>query len=278
MSGRLVWAATSTFRIGDLHLGVRSGHQGLHEWLRRALAAHLVPDVEAPDNFTLLVGQRGDGEASRPARGRAVGGGFHFLYRSSASMVRTRDPHRLARALLHHLDGFRPDAGAGLLQLSVSVLVGEAGAVLAPASLRGWLEVVERRLNARGLIVADLPWVAVDADRGEVVVPEPDLRVDWSAFDDLEEVVATPRRTEAVVQPGRYPIVGWGLQTEADGAGTLRPALAVARAAPSVINVAELGGQGVLDQVAGLVRRVRPAGVHWEKPAQMVGPLAALAS
>lgn len=236
-----------------------------------------MPDVEAPDNFTLLVDQRANGNHSRPKGGRPVSGGFHFLYRSSASMVRTRDPHRLVRALLQHLDGFRPEVGGGLLQLSVSALVGENGAVLAPASLQGWRDVLERRLNNKGLVFADLPWVAVDAERGEVVVSKTSLTVDWSAFDDLEEVVAS-RRTEDVVKPGRYPIVGWGVQTQAEDAGTLRPARAVSRITPSVLNVAELGGQRVLDHIADLVRRVRPSGIHWTKPAEMVTPLAALAS
>lgn len=251
----------------------------MHRWLRRALAAHLVDGVEAPPNFTLLIGDRaGDADAGSRGRGPTRTSGFHFLYRSSASMVRTRDPNRLVRALLSHLDGFRPDAGGGLLQLSVTALVGEAGAVLAPASLRGWLEVVERRLNAKGLRVADQPWVAVDTGTGELVVREPQLDVAWPAFEDLAGAVRGPRRTEPVVDAGRYPIVGWGFQTDEDGAGAMRPAHAVSRAAPTVINVAELGGQGVLDQVAQLVRRIRPAGVHWDEPGQMVAPLAALAS
>ena len=74
--------------------------------------------------------------------------------------------------------------------------MGERGALIAPAALRQWMSAVERRLNVRGLRVVDAPWVLVDVDTNEVVVPDPmaaGLGVDLDAFralDDLAPVVA----------------------------------------------------------------------------------------
>ena len=90
-------------------------------------------------------------------------------------------------------------------------LVGEHGALIAPAALRQWMAAVERRLNVRGLRVVDAPWVLVDVDTNEVVVPDPaaaGLAVDGDAFRALDDL-APASRPDPAVAIGRYPLNAW---------------------------------------------------------------------
>lgn len=233
--------------------------------LRTALGAHLVEDVAAPPNYSVQMGETSGASA-----------GFHFLYRSSASVIRTRDPHRLVRGLFTHLSSHADNESNGLVKMHGVTLVAGGVAVLAPPVLRQWPELVERRLNARGLRFADTPWALVDPERAEVVVPEPSLTVDWSALEALDTAVATPRRADPPVPAGRYPLSGWAFWVGTDHAGPLSRAHAVMLATQLAIGVEPDTVQSVLDGLAAVARTVEPAGISWRQPADLVAPLAAL--
>ena len=122
-----------------------------------------------------------------------------------------RDPQRLAAGLCQHLAAFLPASTDGLLIVNGVALVGERGAVIAPAPLRQWMSAVERRLNVRGVRVVDAPWVLVDVDTNEVVVPDPaaaGLAIDGDAFGALDEL-APASRADPAVGVGRYPLGAW---------------------------------------------------------------------
>jgi hypothetical protein len=269
-----VWAATSTFDVDGLYIGVRSNTTSVDDVLRTALAAHLVENVEAPANYSVQLGE--------PSRSGA-GTGFHFLYRSSASVVRTRDARRVARGLFTHLSSHRVDLGRGLLRVHGVTLVAGGTAVLAPSVLRQWPELIERRLNGQGLRFADTPWALVDAARAEVVVPEPSLEVDWSALDRLDPPAGGRARPDPPVEPGRYPLVGWAFRVAPDVTGRLSRAQAVMHAMQLTIGAIDADGgrddlQRALDGLASLVREIEPAAVAWNDPVELVEPLVALAS
>ena len=88
----LRWVAASTFRVGAWALGVRSSNGAIDDLLRRVLAAHVL-DIDAPANFSALM-------ADDRARS------FHFLYRASDALVRTRVAGRVVRTLISHLSTF----------------------------------------------------------------------------------------------------------------------------------------------------------------------------
>lgn len=268
-----MWAATSTFVVDGLYLGVRSTTTAADEVLRAALAEHLVADVVAPPNYSVQLGEPADGGAS----------GFHFLHRSSSSIVRTRDARRVFRALVAHLSSHGDDTEPGLMRVHGVTLVAGDRAVLAPGVLRQWPELIERRLNARGLRFADTPWALVDPTRAEVVVPEPSLAVDWSALDTLDELAGARDRVDPPVEPGRYPLVGWAFWLGAARAGPLSRAQAVVQALRlrlGSIDTAEglEGLQRTLDEVAMVMREVEPTAIAADDPVDLVGPLVALAS
>ena len=269
-----MWAATSTFDVDGLYLGVRSTTSAVDDVLRAALAAHLVTNVEAPPNYSVQLGEQSTSGAPT---------GFHFLYRSSAAVVRTRDARRVVRGLLTHLSSHRVDPGPGLLRVHGVTLVAGGTAVLAPAVLRQWPELIERRLNAQGLRFADTPWALVDPTRAEVVVPEPSLEVDWSALDRLDSLAGVPARADPPVEPGRYPLVGWAFWVGAEVTGRLSRAQAVMHALQLTIGAIDGGGgrddvQRALDGLAAVVREIEPAAIAWNDPIELVQPLVALAS
>ena len=185
------------------------------------------------------------------------GAGFHFLYRGSAPVVRTRDPQRLAAGLCQHLAAFLPATSAGRLVVNGVALVGARGALIAPAALRQWMSAVERRLNVRGLRVVDAPWALIDVDTNEVVVPDPvaaGLGVELDAFRALDDL-ALSVHADPPVPAGRYPLVGWAFT--GDGNPMSRAQGVAFRAAPHAQH----------DGVAADTRRAR-AGDARDSPGQ----------
>ena len=85
-------------------------------------------------------------------------------------VLRTRDLERLIQGLVGHLDSNRR-VDDGMLRARAVALVGERGALVAPAILRQYLAQVERRLNVRGVRIADPPYVSIDWQERVVVIP-----------------------------------------------------------------------------------------------------------
>jgi hypothetical protein len=252
---------------------VRATTSGLNDVLRAAFARHVVHGVDAPPNYSVQLGEASAGGASS---------GFHFLYRSSTAVVRSRDARRILRALVTYLSSHQLDDSRhrdpGLIRMHAVTLVSGSSAVLAPPVLRQRVELIERRLNGRGVRFADTPWALVDPDRGEVIVPEPVLDVDSDALDGLDALTEGRDRPDPSVLPGRYPIAGWAFRVREGNAGRLTRAQAVMQALPMMIGSLERGAQRALDDLTTVVRGIEPAGIAWNDPADVVAPLVALAS
>ncbi len=241
---------------------MRSSTEAGRQLVRRLLAGHLVDGVEAPANYSLLIA---------PPSGRGAGG-IHFLYRGTAPIVRTRDPHRLVMGLLSFLNSHAAPA-PGMEMVAVGLVDREDRAVLAPYALRASLDRVERRLGSRGLRVVDTPWAVVDAGSRELVVPEPDLNLHWPALERLREVAPRPAAADKPVPPGRYPIRAWALPASARLEGPLSRGAGVLLAATLVVRPAEIGGQRCLEDLARIIGPVPPFGIRWSGPEDLVARL-----
>lgn len=221
-------------------------------------------DGVAPPNYSVRLA--GAAEKS-PARA------FHFLYRNSAPLIRTRDAQRLVRGLFSYLSSHDENVPARLLHVHGAALVSDRGdALIAPGVLRQWAPQVERRLKRKGLSFTDAPRVLVDPDRHEVIVPEVGLDVDWSALAELESL-APGGRPDPPVRPGRYPLAGWAFFGQGD---SLSRAQAVALGAGLTTDSGDLGMQGTLDALARVMRNIEPTQLDWDDPANLVAPLLAL--
>jgi hypothetical protein len=251
--------------VDRFHLGIRSNRAEVDARLQHALAARFVPDVIAPANYSVRLAT-GDEKHRR-------GAGFHFLYRGSAAMVRTRDPRRVVNGLCSHLASFEPTYGAGLLEVNGLALVGGRAALVAPAPLRQWMPQMERRLNVRGLHVVDMPWTLLDPATAEVVVPDPadvGLDIPRDAFAGLDDEGGATR-SDPYVTAGRYPLRSWAFLGDA---APLSRARAVANAMPLTSN--RDGLQANLDALADVMRAITPVTVEWEEPAKLAAALADL--
>ncbi len=264
----LDWVAASTYEVGPWALGVRSSSAEMDDAIRRVLRAHLI-DVEAPANFSALM-----------ADGSGVDGpvqAFNFLYRSSDSLVRTRAPGRVMRALLNYLADFAEPASS-MLRLSATGFVVGDRAIIAPDTIRFEMAGIESRVNAAGLQVIDAPVLHLDPESGCVVVPEPALTVDAEALAEFERRHPAAGREPGAVPAGRYPIAAWAFTTGAGGTDSLGRAQAVAAAAGQVVSADAFGAQQILDVMAGVVARTPVFPIAWADPAELARALVGVAN
>jgi hypothetical protein len=231
--------------------------------LRRAFAARFVPEVVAPANYSVRIAA--DDEKHHR------GAGFHFLYRGSAAVVRTRDPRRVVNGLCCHLATFEPRYGAGLFDVNAVALVRDGDALVAPAPLRQWMAQIERRLNGRGLRVVDMPWTLLDPMTAEVVVPEPESTGLPIAHDAFARLAAAAPRSDPFVPTGRYRLRSWVFLGDATPFSRAR---AVAHAMP--LTTSRNGVQATLDALAEIMRTITPATIEWEAPARLAAALSDL--
>jgi hypothetical protein len=257
------WAASSTFRVGEWALGVRSSDADIDAALRRVLAAHLV-EIEAPANFSALM-------ADEQART------FHFLYRASDALVRTRAAGRVLRTLIAHLSAFADPSGT-VIRLDAAAVIVDGRAIVVPASLRAELGSIETRLNVAGMTVGDSPTLYLDPGTASVIVPEPALTVDTDALADFERAQRPPPTRELDPVPaGRYPIGAWALVSGPELVGPIGRAQAVAAVTQLVANADEIGAQQALDAVADALKSVPVSGLWWFDSAGLVTQLRELA-
>jgi hypothetical protein len=254
----LDWVASSTFRVGQWALGVRSSSVETDAALQRVLRAHLV-DVDAPANFSLLMAD----DDTRT---------FNFLYRASDALVRTRAPGRLLRTLVSHLSEF-VERSSAVARLSVTGLLVGGRVIVAPDALRDEIANIETRLNVAGIRVIDAPILELERGTGHVIVPEPALSLDTDALADYERDHPSSGRELAPVLAGRYPIAAWALTTSENRLGPIGAAQGVAAAAQQVVNADRLGAQQALDVVADALTTVPIAGIWWRESAELVGQL-----
>jgi hypothetical protein len=229
--------------------------------LRRALAHHLVPDVEGPANYSVILSSGGRNKKIEQVS---------LLYRSSQLVVRSRTPSRVLHGLFSYLSGHL-EIPEGLLTHAV-VAVSDGQAVLMPPVVRGSLKLLQPHLRRVRWQLADAPFCIVDAESGEIVVPEPALTIDAAVVEEIESREASSKEVPRVV-PGRYPIRGWACSGE-PGDGPLSRAMAVALTLPSVDD-SYLGIEGTVEALATLFSSAKAVPVSVGKPKEMVNDLRA---
>lgn len=168
--------------------------------VRSVLAAHVVDDPDAPDNnFSLWepeddADRRGITELSR-------------LYVGYPVALRTRGRHRLVEALVAHLSAHVWSDDADLLPVhSVAFTRGDEAIMLSAHRASKDEPVLARH----GWCRVDGPLAYLAWDTADLVVPEVPLTIDAAALARLAEERSHPRERQAS-PPGRYRVVGWGL-------------------------------------------------------------------
>jgi hypothetical protein len=179
-----VWAGSLTVAVAGLHLGVLVDDAGAAAHLRRALAAHVVDDPDAPPNLAVRLRATGD----RGAREK------HVLYRDGAARLRTASAAHAVRALVAHLASHAAWAAADRVALAGEVLVRDGAAVLVGDASRPLLDRAARELAAAGWARPDdglHPWL--DLATGELDLDPAALVVDASALAEAAAPFAAQR-------------------------------------------------------------------------------------
>jgi hypothetical protein len=174
---------------------VRTNDLGAGERLRAVLRAHVVPDVDAPNNVSLFVGG-----ADRHVRE------LHRLHRGGGVALHTRSMGRLMRAALAHLDGYLAPP-EGIRRLHARVLVRDGAAALVSQMFAGQFDGIERRLERVGYQVADTYGAPVDPRTYEVVLAPSRFDVDAASVASLDRDYP-PDRREFTLGSVRLPIAG----------------------------------------------------------------------
>jgi peroxiredoxin len=257
-----VWAKTSSYAVGDYHLGVRADSVATDDLLGHVFAAHRLPDdVEAPDNYSVVLGESGSKRGTR---------GLNLLLWANTTVVRSRSPRRVLLALANHFSGvLEPEVGL-LRTTNVGAVLGDT-AILLPAVLMQWLEQVQPRLTRLGVRLVDAPYTLIDPERLELVVPEPRVQLDQAALASIQD--PAPTRSELpAAEPGRYPLRAWTLQEMMEPDGQMTRARAVAGSLPSVIGEQTDVGE-VIPQLGRLLERVSPVPLVFGSAEQLTDSL-----
>jgi thiol-disulfide isomerase/thioredoxin len=256
-----VWAKTSAYEVGEYHIGVRADSIATDALLGRLLAAHRLPsDVEAPDNYSVVITEGG----KRSARS------LNLLLWGPTTVVRSRSPRRVLLALAAYLDGLLEPEGDLLRTTNVGAIVDD-GAILLPGVVAQWLEDVQPRLSRLGVRLVDQPFTTIDPDRLELVVPEPRVKVDEAALADISEP-APSRSEQPRVEPGRYPLRAWTVWETDEIDGPLSRARAVAGSLPSIMSKPE-DVEALLPQLGSLLERISPVPLVFSTPDELAESL-----
>jgi hypothetical protein len=221
--------------------------------VRAALREYVVEGVEAPPNFSVIIGEeQTEGD---------LAAGLHFLHRNHTTIVRTRRPERVMEALFRYLAGYLPSTESdGLIRVTGVGLVKEGMAVLAPRTITTWTAKLAPRLNRSGVQYIDAPLVTVDVDRGEVVVEDPDLFIDRTALESLGR--RGSGKEPDSVKPGRYPLVGWAIFAgNEDQIGPISAAQGVVAAAPGLMRTTDLNAEEIMEALGRVFVRTTPVAV-----------------
>lgn len=189
--------ASSTFRVGDRLLGVRSDTYDVDTRLQTALDAHVHHGPLVGSNYSIRLHDEPRG-ATVPLKRLYCGGTLQLASRSGA---------RVVDALLAHLSSWALDDDVSLVVVAAVAAVGHGRALLLPPEFAGHLPVLERRLARAGFSLTDWPDARIEPTSGLLVVPRCPLDVDEQPLADLRALGRRPDAEGAPVDVGTYPIV-----------------------------------------------------------------------
>ena len=241
------WGVTSAYAIGEFHVGIRTDSLGTDDLLARAFGSYRLPDsTPAPDNFSVVLGENSGTGAKA----------LNLLLAADTTVLRSRSPGRILRALSARLSALLEGDSEGLLRTTnVAVLVGDQAVLLPPIALY-WMDYLQARLARLGVRLSDEPHALVDPDKCELVIPEPRIEIAPAVLAKLG--TPSPSRSELPpLEPGRYPLGVWTFEEEPSRhSATPTLANAVAAVLPAVSGSPELLGE-LIAAVARILEKTR---------------------
>jgi hypothetical protein len=262
----LGWVVSSSYAIGDVRFAVRSTSNAFHGWLRDALAAHEVEDVE-DFLYSVVIPEP-------PAGGKASE--FCILYKGSSAIVRTLDPVTLGRGLLAELEGIGLHERDDAVYLKASVIDVHGTPALVSSFIVPNLAKLGRRASKLGVAIPGQLSVAIGIDEGSVVPIPPGLGIPSDALDLLAGALPWQGRDGLRFvlepeEPGVFLVPGRDVE-----GGILRSApkgYALASLAGWTLNFERVGGAG-LRALGRFVERASCYESTWTDATQVIQQLA----
>jgi len=266
----LGWVVCSWFEIEGYRFGVRSTSHAFGEWIDHALSAYRVdgPREEEDDPYWAVVVRDGPGDDDR------VGKRFNILYRGTWDVVRSLDVRAVARAFLLEVETILFPTREDAIFLEAAAVRAPGGTLLVPYLMVPGLARAARRVQRADLVPPGAMTVAIDPGSGRLVPVPSGLELPDDLDERLDRVFppdpGDPRAfvdeelaVGAVLTYGPLPEAGVVHGSRAETLLSL---------APSVRNLARLGGRGV----EGLARLVAAAHCYratWGSTQQMLDAL-----
>ena len=247
------WAGTAAYRVGAFHIGVRVSDPATADVIDRLLPGARVHDRRVPDNFSIALYPGAAGGSRR----------LNLLVRDGRQLVRSRSAARALAALLSYVSADTTPPDPNLLLLNASAALLDGTALLLPPGLVNWNKQIQTTLARRGIMLVDAPFVTIDLDSAELVVPTPSVPHDPEVLTELDQAARLGPELP-YVRPGRYPIGAWYLNRSPDEVGPLSPALGVASAYGLVSTDDDPLRTG--EGLARLFGRVSARGVWLDRP------------
>lgn len=274
----VTWSGINAYRVGSHHVGIRYDTETTASVLDALFEGRRVRDRRAGHSYAVSLGL-GEGGTGVDAHERQVAGGsgvrgLCLLVAGGASLVRSRYPSRVLRALLWRLsdDTLGFDVGPGRLRVQATAAVLDGRAVLLPSQLHVFGPSMQARLAGIGLAVADPPFPEIDLHTAELVIPVPGVDHDGSVL-ELLGPTGQVRGELAPVLPGRYPLLGWGVLHPSDSAVTrFSPAEAAAATLSLVYETDDAARR--LGELGDLFSRVQGFGLWYASEAGLVDAVA----
>lgn len=234
---RLGWAAHHTYQFGRTYLGMRSTDVRFSDAVAEGLHANLRAGISAPANFSIIL-PRDNGSTVNLAA----------LYHRHRQVLRTSDLARLTRGILSHFGSYTTVPKMFAVRMSVAIQ-GDFAA-LVPPGISLLPQSLVRNLQRENIELHDSPWVEVDLDRGQVVIPDLALSVNETPF---EQFVGG-----AAVQPraGRFSLAG---MVEEASPGTDPTLLSrAARFLQASVNLDAVGIEATVARLLALISEMPP--------------------
>jgi hypothetical protein len=241
--GHLGWVANRSYEFDGLLFGVRTNSEAFAEWVDAMLSAHVVRDVQAEPNYSVVLANGGFGKR------------FHVVYRDASVIARTLDLRVVAHALFSNIESLRQPERSDAVYLPFTVMEKDGATALLHGPLVPWFLEHRRRVLSEGLV---MPWgenSAVDLRTGALVPPPPTFPLTERALGRLDRIAPAPDAPEPWTSPEKWSSVDLFVRTghsEGDSVWPISRAVAVYTLATMARNLTVVRGEG-LEAIVKLV-------------------------
>lgn len=178
----LGWEASTTLKLGDSKVQIRSTSKAFSRWLGSTLSHYKVR--KSGQVWYSIVVAGGDPDEDPNSKKR-----FHILYRGASQVVRTLDLETLGRALFAELETVLFPQRDDAIYVDSAALAMDGKIALLPSNLLPTMWKLSRRLHQSGVVLPLARTVAVDRESGQVIPTTPKLEIPDDAIESLKESV-----------------------------------------------------------------------------------------